>query len=357
MTIIPLDIYGYIQDRAYTDNGIHQIGTLVFVPSIQGLDSVSKRPLSGIGLNYTGVSEDIPGQLYASDDDAFAYEYPAAMEILVASVNADDETGNTYVAGNFYRLPPIINEAVLELQANKSNTGHTHTSSDITDFSTATNSLITSKINDLLNGAGSAYNTLKELQDLIVADESTASALAITVAAKVDKTTTVNGHALSGNVTVTKSDVGLGNVDNTADSAKTFAASQITSGTKTNTFISDFAAASRAAFVGYDGTTSKAGAFPIFKSGTVASGVIAFHLTSDGTSGGTALFPNGPIMASANAFVSDAAASYQMAVAWSNGNKTVTITANKLTTSNILTGILGQAQANGSVVNFQVWGN
>lgn len=34
---------------------------------------------------------------------------------------------------------------------------------------------------------------------------------------KVDKTTTVNGHALSGNVTVTKADVGLGNVDNTSD--------------------------------------------------------------------------------------------------------------------------------------------
>lgn len=33
---------------------------------------------------------------------------------------------------------------------------------------------------------------------------------------KVDKTTTVNGHALSGNVTVTKSDVGLGNVTNDA---------------------------------------------------------------------------------------------------------------------------------------------
>ena len=36
---------------------------------------------------------------------------------------------------------------------------------------------------------------------------------------KVDKTTTVNGHALSSNVTVTKSDVGLGNVVNTGDSA------------------------------------------------------------------------------------------------------------------------------------------
>lgn len=34
---------------------------------------------------------------------------------------------------------------------------------------------------------------------------------------------TVNGHALTGNVTVTKADVGLGNVDNTADSTKVVA--------------------------------------------------------------------------------------------------------------------------------------
>ena len=40
------------------------------------------------------------------------------------------------------------------------------------------------------------------------------------LAKKVDKTTTVNGHALSSDVTVTKSDVGLGNADNTADADK-----------------------------------------------------------------------------------------------------------------------------------------
>ena len=36
------------------------------------------------------------------------------------------------------------------------------------------------------------------------------------LADKVDKTTTVNGHALSGNITVTKNDVQLGNVANLA---------------------------------------------------------------------------------------------------------------------------------------------
>lgn len=45
---------------------------------------------------------------------------------------------------------------------------------------------------------------------------SAKSALQANIDKKADKTTTVNGHALSGNVTVSKSDVGLGNVTNDA---------------------------------------------------------------------------------------------------------------------------------------------
>lgn len=41
------------------------------------------------------------------------------------------------------------------------------------------------------------------------------------ISGKVDKTTTVNGHALSGNVTVSKSDVSLGNVTNDAQVKRT----------------------------------------------------------------------------------------------------------------------------------------
>ncbi len=44
----------------------------------------------------------------------------------------------------------------------------------------------------------------------------------------VPKTTTVNGHALSANVTVSKSDVGLGNVDNTSDASKPVSTAQQT---------------------------------------------------------------------------------------------------------------------------------
>ena len=46
------------------------------------------------------------------------------------------------------------------------------------------------------------------------------------LAEKVDKTTKVNGHPLSGDVTVTKDDVGLGKVDNTADMDKPVSAAQ-----------------------------------------------------------------------------------------------------------------------------------
>ena len=46
---------------------------------------------------------------------------------------------------------------------------------------------------------------------------------------KVPKTTTVNGHALSGNISVTASDVGLGNVDNTSDATKNSASVTLTS--------------------------------------------------------------------------------------------------------------------------------
>lgn len=106
----------------------------------------------------------------------------------------------------------------------------------------------------------------------------------------------------------------------------------------------------------YQGTTKRQVSFPFFDSKTVASGVATFQLTADGLSTGTALFPNGVIEESINCFVSDATASYQMSYALTNSNKTLTVTANKLTTANILTGILGQAQANGSVVRLQVWG-
>lgn len=50
--------------------------------------------------------------------------------------------------------------------------------------------------------------------------DSQGTATSQALSQKVDKTTKVNGHPLGEDVTLTKSDVGLGNVDNTADLEK-----------------------------------------------------------------------------------------------------------------------------------------
>jgi len=103
------------------------------------------------------------------------------------------------------------------------------------------------------------------------------------------------------------------------------------------------------------GTTVKSGSFRIYKNATVASGVAVFNLTDDGLSTGNALYSE-VFADSVQPIISDATASYQFSWAFSNSNKTLTVTANKLTTANILTGLLGQAPANGAVVKLIVEG-
>jgi hypothetical protein len=63
-------------------------------------------------------------------------------------------------------------------------------------------------IDALLGGAGAAVDTLKELGDLIAGDESALAALTTTVGTKVPQTRTVNGKALSADISLTSTDVG-----------------------------------------------------------------------------------------------------------------------------------------------------
>lgn len=194
---------------------------------------------------------------------------------------------------------------------------------------------------------------------------SSLSSLSGSVGGKVSTSTTVNGHALSSNVTVTSADVSLGNCDNTSDIDKPIStatqtalnAKAATSHTHAESDITNLATDLAKKPTVYFGSTLKSNAVMWTGSATVSSGVAVVYLTTDGTSTGTAVFPNGPNLDSINAFVSDSSASYQMAYALTNSNKTLTITANKLTTANILTGILGQASANSAVIRLTIWGS
>lgn len=138
-------------------------------------------------------------------------------------------------------------------------------------------------------------------------------------------------------------------------STSPYVASSTQNGFMSSAMATKVAALSTTTNVSYEGTTQHINSFPIFKSATVSSGTAVFNMTTDGTSGATSLCTNGVIQDSVNPSVNDATASYQMSWAWSNSNKTLTVTANKLTTSNILTGILGQAAANAAVVKVSVW--
>lgn len=81
---------------------------------------------------------------------------------------------------------------------------------DSADSSTklATTGFVQAVKSDLLNGAGAAYDTLKELQDLIVADETTASALATTVGGKLAKSSNLSDLT---NAVTARTNLGLGN--------------------------------------------------------------------------------------------------------------------------------------------------
>ena len=78
----------------------------------------------------------------------------------------------------------------------------------------------------------SAFDAAGSASSQVSSHNSSGSAHQTLFAGKVDKTTTVNGHALSGNVAVTKGDVGLGSVENKGmDSTPTSgSANYVTSG-------------------------------------------------------------------------------------------------------------------------------
>ena len=94
---------------------------------------------------------------------------------------------------------------------------------DTSDFATKTEvAAKADKVSNATDGNLAALDANGNLTDSGIAPETLATDAELTdgLSTKVDKTTTVNGHALSANITVTKADIGLANVDNTADAKK-----------------------------------------------------------------------------------------------------------------------------------------
>jgi hypothetical protein len=113
--------------------------------------------------------------------------------------------------------------------AGKAAASHTHVLADVTDAGTAAATNVPASGN-------AAIGEVVKGNDTRLADARTPTAhahpesdvtnLTADLAAKVQTSRTVNSHALSSDVTVTKSDVGLGNADNTSDVNKPVSTAQ-----------------------------------------------------------------------------------------------------------------------------------
>lgn len=89
----------------------------------------------------------------------------------------------------------------------------------------ATTQFVDARLTSLLNAAPASLDTLGEIATQLASDESAASALTTTVAAKLTKSSNLSDLT---NVATARTNLGLGSVDNTADATKPVSTAQAT---------------------------------------------------------------------------------------------------------------------------------
>lgn len=129
---------------------------------------------------------DAQGRLTAAANSAIAITASQVTDLTKSSVGLGsvDNTADT--------AKPVstATQTALDLKANLASPALTGTptaptaASNTNTTQVATTAYVQTELNELLNGAGAAYDTLKELQDLLVADEGTVATLTTLVGTK-----------------------------------------------------------------------------------------------------------------------------------------------------------------------------
>lgn len=112
-----------------------------------------------------------------------------------------------------------INRTIVQLKTDLSLSGSNTGDQDLSSYATTTamTTAISTAVNALVNGAPGAMDTIKELADAMGDDPNFTATVTNALTLRVLTSRTVNGHALTSDVTVSKADVGLGNVDNVSE--------------------------------------------------------------------------------------------------------------------------------------------
>lgn len=221
--------------------------------TIAAKDTTYTHPTSGVTAGiYKSVTVNAQGHVTAGSNPTTLSGYG----ITDAATKAEFKTVSDLVGDT--KVSTQIGNAI----ANKSDVGHDH-DTDYDAKGAADTALASAKTyadeikNDLLNGAGTAYDTLKELGDLIDENQDAIDALETVAASKADASAltshtgnksnphgvtaaqvgavptsrTVNGKALSTNITLSASDVGAdasGAANTALTNAKAYTNAEIT---------------------------------------------------------------------------------------------------------------------------------
>lgn len=127
---------------------------------------------------------------------------------------AGDGTGDTLRAGfvkcndNFTEVYALANAAAPAASPALTGTPTAPTATSGTNTTQlATTAFVKTAVDNLVAGAPGALDTLNEIAAQLSTDESAVTALTAVVATKVTNTRTVNGHALSSDVTIVIGDI------------------------------------------------------------------------------------------------------------------------------------------------------
>lgn len=333
-------------------------GGLTYDGTYLTTDAIPQSKISGLSTTFAGkfaVPTGSTSQYVRGDGTLATFPSIPSLPVLQSNVYMLDSTLSNKVDTGFQiNSHNFVDKASFNISASDVGLGHVDDTADSSKVF-ATSQIISGTFDNDRIAQGNVTQHQSALA--LAASQTTTGSFAD---GRISETSVTQYHAAilvaaSQTTSGTFADARISESSVTQhQAALSIAASQVT-GTKTHSFISDFTASAQGAAQAYEGTTQHIGAFPIAKTTTTSSGAAAFHLTEDGTSGGTALCANGPIKSSLTVAVNDSSALYTAGWVWSNSDKTVTVTINYLSSSNLLTGApIFSAAANGKNVNLSV---